>query len=71
MKTSMVYISHLILFDLCKNIGIPVAVGNCVTYEVSLKLMRAGAAAVMVGIGPGAACTSRGVLGVGDRKSVV
>ncbi len=56
---------NLDLFNLCKNIGLPVAVGNCVTYEVSLKLMRAGAAAVMVGIGPGAACTSRGVLGVG------
>ncbi len=56
---------NLDLYDLCQNIGIPVAVGNCVTYEVSLKLMRAGAAAVMVGIGPGAACTSRGVLGVG------
>ena len=56
---------NLDLIDLCQNIGIPVAVGNCVTYEVSLKLMRAGAAAVMVGIGPGAACTSRGVLGVG------
>ncbi len=56
---------NLDLFELCKNLGIPVAVGNCVTYEVSLKLMRAGAAAVMVGIGPGAACTSRGVLGVG------
>jgi len=56
---------NLDLSELCKNIGIPVAVGNCVTYEVSLQLMRAGAAAVMVGIGPGAACTSRGVLGVG------
>ncbi len=56
---------NLDLCDLCATIGIPVAVGNCVTYEVSLKLMRAGAAAVMVGIGPGAACTSRGVLGVG------
>tara|TARA_B100000700_G_scaffold288598_1_gene345218 strand:+ start:673 stop:1836 length:1164 start_codon:yes stop_codon:yes gene_type:complete len=56
---------NLDISDLCKNIGLPVAVGNCVTYEVSLKLMRAGAAAVMVGIGPGAACTSRGVLGVG------
>ena len=56
---------NLDLYDLCENIGIPVAVGNCVTYEVSLKLMRAGAAAVMVGIGPGAACTSRGVLGIG------
>ena len=56
---------NLDLYDLCENIGMPVAVGNCVTYEVSLKLMKAGAAAVMVGIGPGAACTSRGVLGVG------
>ena len=56
---------NLDLYDLCENIGIPVAVGNCVTYEVSLKLMKAGAAAVMVGIGPGAACTSRGVFGVG------
>ena len=56
---------NLDLFELCKNIGIPVAVGNCVTYEVALNLMRAGASAVMVGIGPGAACTSRGVLGVG------
>ena len=56
---------NLDIYELCENIGIPVAVGNCVTYEVSLKLMKAGAAAVMVGIGPGAACTSRGVLGVG------
>ena len=53
------------LHELCKGIGIPVAIGNCVTYEVALNLMKAGAAAVMVGIGPGAACTSRGVLGVG------
>jgi IMP dehydrogenase len=44
---------------------IPVVVGNCVTYEVALKLMKAGAAGVLIGIGPGAACTSRGVLGVG------
>ncbi len=51
--------------NLCKNIGIPVVVGNCVTYEVALKLMRAGVNGVLVGIGPGAACTSRGVLGVG------
>jgi IMP dehydrogenase len=45
--------------------GVPVVIGNCVTYDVALQLMRAGAAGVMVGIGPGAACTSRGVLGVG------
>jgi IMP dehydrogenase len=44
---------------------IPIMVGNCVTYEVAMDLMQAGAAAVFVGIGPGAACTSRGVLGVG------
>ena len=50
---------------LCQGMGVPVIVGNCVTYEVALELMRAGAAGVMVGIGPGAACTSRGVLGVG------
>jgi len=53
-------ISHL-----CKTLGIPVIVGNCVTYDVAIKLMRAGASGVLVGIGPGAACTSRGVLGVG------
>ena len=53
------------LESLCRDMGVPVIVGNCVTYEVALELMRAGAAGVMVGIGPGAACTSRGVLGVG------
>ena len=50
---------------LCRDFGVPVIIGNCVTYDVALKLMRAGAAGVMVGIGPGAACTSRGVLGIG------
>ncbi len=50
---------------LCQNLGIPVIAGNCVTYDVALKLMRAGVSGVLVGIGPGAACTSRGVLGVG------
>ncbi len=49
----------------CEEIKIPVIVGNCVTYEVALTLMGTGVAAVLVGIGPGAACTSRGVLGVG------
>ncbi|WP_320677112.1 GuaB3 family IMP dehydrogenase-related protein [Prochlorococcus sp. MIT 1300] len=53
------------LESLCKTLGIPVVMGNCVTYDVALQLMRAGASGVMVGIGPGAACTSRGVLGVG------
>ena len=50
---------------LCRDLGIPVVIGNCVTHPVALELMRAGAAGVLVGIGPGAACTSRGVLGVG------
>jgi IMP dehydrogenase len=49
----------------CQEMPIPVVLGNCVTYDVALNLMKAGAAAVLVGIGPGAACTSRGVLGVG------
>jgi IMP dehydrogenase len=49
----------------CKMMEIPVLVGNCVTYEVALTLMGTGIAGVLVGIGPGAACTSRGVLGIG------
>lgn len=53
------------LADFCQSMPMPVILGNCVTYEVSLQLMKAGAAAILVGIGPGAACTSRGVLGVG------
>lgn len=43
----------------------PVFVGNCVSYEAALDLMRAGADAVLVGVGPGAACTTRRVLGIG------
>ncbi|NEQ51118.1 MAG: GuaB3 family IMP dehydrogenase-related protein [Leptolyngbya sp. SIO3F4] len=53
------------LANFCTEMPMPVILGNCVTYEVTLELMRAGAAGVLVGIGPGAACTSRGVLGVG------
>lgn len=49
----------------CDEMKVPVLVGNCVTYEVALSLMGTGAAAILVGIGPGAACTSRGVLGIG------
>ena len=44
---------------------IPVMVGNSATYPVTLDLMRTGVKAVFVGIGPGAACTTRGVLGIG------
>lgn len=53
------------LAKFCQSMPIPVILGNCVTYDVTLQLMEAGAAGVLVGIGPGAACTSRGVLGVG------
>ncbi|HIK32913.1 MAG TPA: GuaB3 family IMP dehydrogenase-related protein [Oscillatoriales cyanobacterium M59_W2019_021] len=58
-------VTPLDLAQFCQEMPMPVILGNCVTYEVALNLMKAGAAAVMVGIGPGAACTSRGVLGVG------
>src|SRR5439155_26805644 len=44
---------------------IPVIVGNTVGYDVTLEIMSCGPAAVLVGVGPGAACTSRGVLGLG------
>jgi IMP dehydrogenase len=52
-------------YKFCKQMKIPVIVGNCVTYEVALELMDTGADAILVGIGPGAACTTRGVLGIG------
>jgi IMP dehydrogenase len=58
-------VTPLDLHQFCQEMPIPVILGNCVTYEVALNLMKAGAAGVLVGIGPGAACTSRGVLGVG------
>ena len=58
-------ITPLDLADFCQEMPMPVVLGNCVTYDVALNLMKAGAAGVLVGIGPGAACTSRGVLGVG------
>jgi len=50
---------------LCKSSPVPVVVGNCVSYEGAIALMREGAAGVLVGVGPGAACTTRRVLGVG------
>ncbi|WP_346292456.1 GuaB3 family IMP dehydrogenase-related protein [Sphaerothrix gracilis] len=58
-------VTPLDLTQFCQEMPMPVILGNCVTYEVALNLMKAGAAAVLVGIGPGAACTSRGVLGIG------
>lgn len=44
---------------------IPVIVGNCVTYQTTLEIMETGASGVLIGVGPGAACTTRGVLGMG------
>ena len=48
-----------------KSMKIPVILGNCVTYSVALELMETNPSAILVGIGPGAACTTRGVLGIG------
>ena len=67
-STTHIAAEGLVSLDLakfCQEMPIPVLMGNCVTYDVTLELLRAGAAGVLVGIGPGAACTSRGVLGVG------
>jgi IMP dehydrogenase len=49
----------------CKEMKIPVLLGNCVDYDVALELMETGCQGLFVGIGPGTACTSRGVLGIG------
>lgn len=49
----------------CKKMKIPIVVGNCVTYGVATELMEAGISGLLVGVGPGAACTTRGVLGLG------
>lgn len=53
------------LHKFCKTMKIPVIIGNCVTYQTTLDLMGTGAKALLIGIGPGAACTTRGVLGLG------
>lgn len=49
----------------CKHMKIPVIIGNCVTYQTALELMDTGASALLIGIGPGSACTTRGVIGLG------
>ncbi len=53
------------LKKLCKSLKIPVIIGNCVTYDVALELMETGCDGLLIGIGPGTACTTRGVLGIG------
>lgn len=55
----------LVFEKLVKTVPMPVVVGNCVSYRACIELMRTGIAGVMVGVGPGAACTSREVLGIG------
>ena len=57
--------SDLSLKDFCRWMQVPVIVGNCVAYSAALELMECGIDALLVGVGPGAACTSREVLGVG------
>ena len=49
----------------CREMRIPVIVGNTVGFDVTYEIMECGPAAVLIGVGPGAACTSRGVLGLG------
>lgn len=49
----------------CREMRIPVIVGNTVGYDVTFEIMECGPAAILIGVGPGAACTSRGVLGLG------
>jgi IMP dehydrogenase len=53
------------LKEFIPSFDIPVIVGGCASYATALHLMRTGAVGVLVGVGPGNACTSRGVLGVG------
>lgn len=55
----------LIFSELCGWISVPTLVGNCVTYSVARELMETGIAGLFVGVGPGAACTTREVLGIG------
>jgi IMP dehydrogenase len=53
------------LKEFIREVPVPVVVGGCASYSTGLHLMRTGAKGVLVGVGPGAACTTRGVLGIG------
>ena len=55
----------LIFSELSEQVSVPVIVGNCVTYSAALELMETGIDGILVGVGPGAACTTREVVGVG------
>ena len=58
-------VEPLNLKEFIREVPVPVVVGGCASYSTGLHLMRTGAAGVLVGVGPGAACTTRGVLGIG------
>jgi IMP dehydrogenase len=53
------------LKEFCAQMHCPIIVGNAVGYDVTLEILECGVAGILVGVGPGAACTSRGVLGLG------
>jgi IMP dehydrogenase len=53
------------LKEFIQEVPVPCVVGGCASYNTGLHLMRTGAVGVLVGVGPGAACTTRGVLGIG------
>jgi IMP dehydrogenase len=66
--TARHFSSHCETVDLaqfCRNSPVPVIVGNCVSFGAATELMEAGASALLIGVGPGAICTTRTVLGVG------
>jgi len=67
--TTARHLSHslqgLVLGELVSQVSMPVVVGNTVSYQGALELFQEGIAGLLVGVGPGAACTSREVLGVG------
>jgi len=58
-------VEPLNLKQFIRELDLPVVVGGCASYNAALHLMRTGAAGVLVGVGPGNACTTRGVLGIG------
>jgi IMP dehydrogenase len=55
----------LVFSELINSLNVPVLVGNCVSYNVALELMETGVEGILVGVGPGAACTTREVVGIG------
>ena len=58
-------VEPLNLMEFIPTLDVPVVVGGCASYSTALHLMRTGAVAVLVGVGPGRICTTRGVLGIG------